>query len=311
MSNVQFSDDKVVSLIKPLTTGKEEHSFLTAEKFWKKFGLSNDMSELQAQANQALATVGVTAAFEVTLSLLNDDAAGEDEQEALEDGARSASPVSPNFTADQLAAVADAVAEEVDQMLFLTSDEFWTHFGLTNTMQALEHEAAEKFDAVGVLVSFDVVLTFIAAELPLSMAFDGPARPAPLDLNADTVRALSIRQPWVELILRGEKNLEYRSRRMKEMGPLLIHASRTLDEENISQHGFTSENLPFGALVGIVDVVGCIEVDGEAGLYAYQLAHPRRFRRPIPYAGAAGIFRVPVSEVRAALIEGVDLPHQS
>ena len=41
------------------------------------------------------------------------------------------------------------------------------------------------------------------------------------------VRALSIRQPYAELILRGLKTVEYRSRPMKIIGErFYIHASR-------------------------------------------------------------------------------------
>lgn len=141
-------------------------------------------------------------------------------------------------------------------------------------------------------------------ELPLRGDFVAPPAPAPLNLNADTLRALSVRQPWAELIVRGDKNLEYRSWRLREMGPLLIHASRTHDPENFELAGMKPDGLPFGALVGVVDVVGCVEVEGEPGLYAFELAHPRRFAVPIPYRGAASIFRVPVVQVRTALESG-------
>lgn len=107
--------------------------------------------------------------------------------------------------------------------------------------------------------------------------------------------------------MRGEKNLEYRSRRMREMGPLLLHASGTLVHENFGDDTPAPETLPFRALVGIVDVVGVIEVEGEDNLLAYQLAHPRRFKTPLPYSGAAGIFRVPVGEVKAALRGRIEL----
>lgn len=138
-------------------------------------------------------------------------------------------------------------------------------------------------------------------ELPLRGDFAAPPAPAPLNLGADTLRALSVRQPWAELIVRGDKNLEYRTWRLREMGPLLIHASRTLDHENFEITGMEPQGLPFGALVGIVDVVDCVEVEDEPGLYAFQLAHPRRFAVPVPYRGAASIFRVPTAQVRAAL----------
>ncbi|MBI4768802.1 MAG: ASCH domain-containing protein [Deltaproteobacteria bacterium] len=40
-------------------------------------------------------------------------------------------------------------------------------------------------------------------------------------------RAISIRQPWVELILLGKKKAEYRSRPTKIRERVYIYASRT------------------------------------------------------------------------------------
>lgn len=209
---------------------------------------------------------------------------------------------------DELASqVLASIEEQPDGLLLVPPDDFWSHFGVEDKMQALREEITEKLAEYGINVSFDVELTLLPPELPQFMEFEIPARPEPLDLNVETVRALSIQQPWVEMILRGEKNLEYRSRRMREMGPLLLHASGTHVPENFGEDTPDPETLPFRALVGIVDVVGVIEVEGEDNLYAYQLAHPRRFKTPLPYSGAAGIFRVPTSEVRTALKGGVDL----
>lgn len=213
-----------------------------------------------------------------------------------------------DFGEDRIAALVNELTASGEEFVFFPAGEFWKRFGLSNGMRSLQAEVTEKLRALGVEVSFDVMLSATPPELPLMGEFAAPAQPAPLDLNVDTVRALSIRQPWAELILRGEKNLEYRSRRMKEMGPLLVHASRTLDPDLFEGRDLDPETLTFGALVGLVDVVGCVEVEGEEGLYAYQLAHPRRFKTPVPYSGAAGIFRVPVAEVRAALAGGVERP---
>ena len=85
------------------------------------------------------------------------------------------------------------------------------------------------------------------------------------------------------------------------MGPLLLHASGTRVAENYTGVDLDPADLPHGAFVGVVDVVGVQAVEGEDGLYAWQLAHPRRLRKPITYSGAAGIFRVPTETVRRAL----------
>ena len=84
-------------------------------------------------------------------------------------------------------------------------------------------------------------------------------------------------------------------------GPLLLHASRTLTEDEYQAAESEDTDLdavPLGALVGMVDVVG---IEGKEGDYAWQLENPRRFAQPIPYKGAAAIMRVPAEVVKTAL----------
>ncbi|MDV6373070.1 ASCH domain-containing protein [Deinococcus arenicola] len=132
-------------------------------------------------------------------------------------------------------------------------------------------------------------------------SFTPPAAPEPLDLGAGSIRALSIRQPFVEQILSGEKNIEYRSWQIQEPGPLLLHASSIgAKPEDFDEAGIAPDTLPYGALVGIVDVVDCLW-DEENEEFEWLLAYPRRFSQPIEYKGAARIFNVPVEDIQAAL----------
>lgn len=132
-------------------------------------------------------------------------------------------------------------------------------------------------------------------------SFTPPPAPEPLDLGAESIRALSIRQPFVEQILRGEKNIEYRSWQVKEPGPLLLHASDTrAGADAFDDADIAPDTLPYAALVGVVDVVDCLW-DEENEEFEWLLACPRRFSQPIPYKGAANIFRVPIEEIQAAL----------
>lgn len=124
--------------------------------------------------------------------------------------------------------------------------------------------------------------------------------------GAGPLRALSIRQPWAELILRGEKDVENRSRPTKHRGPLVVHASGTPNKEAMAEYGFDA--LPMGCLVGIVDVVDCSEEVAspwhEEGYQGWYLANPRRFARPVPWKGSLGFFNVPRRVVREALGAG-------
>lgn len=206
-----------------------------------------------------------------------------------------------NITRQLVEEVVNTMEDSEAGEVIVPVEQFWAHFGAVNSMQTLQQEITSRLAEEGHEVSFEVVISYLEDDLPFIGVFDAPAHSAPVDLTADTLRALSIQQPWVEMILHGEKNLEYRSRRVREMGPLLLHASGTRRLENFSLGTFAPEVLTYGALVGVVDVVGVQAVEGEDGLYAWQLAHPRRFRNPVAYSGAAGIFRVPVQTVREAL----------
>lgn len=105
--------------------------------------------------------------------------------------------------------------------------------------------------------------------------------------------ALSIRQPYVEQILSGVKLREYRSRACHIRGCFLLHASKTAEAGG--------EGLPLGCLVGIADLIEC-EQEAD-GTFAWLLAEPVRFSRPIPFRGAAGWFEVPDEMVAQAIDE--------
>ena len=130
--------------------------------------------------------------------------------------------------------------------------------------------------------------------------------PGPVAELAD--RALSIRQPWAELILLGRKRYELRSWKTSHRGPILIHAAQRVDKLETSMAGLDVENLAAGAIVGMVDIVDCEPFTPEIAdelrqaqsyfrewvpnLYAWKLERPLRMPEPIPYRGALGLFRV-------------------
>ena len=112
------------------------------------------------------------------------------------------------------------------------------------------------------------------------------------------MRALSVRQPWAELILLGHKTIEVRSRRTNLRERVYIYAGlnriEPQEEARIAdQFGIDVEGLPRGVLVGTVAIVGCLPLkkdDGEAacfdiadtdGFYAWLLARPQRAEEPV------------------------------
>jgi hypothetical protein len=95
--------------------------------------------------------------------------------------------------------------------------------------------------------------------------------------NRRYLRALSIRQRYAELILRGEKKAEYRTIPTRIRERVYIYASRKPGP----QKGWVKvdkepDELPVGVLVGTVEIVGCV-MNGDE--YAWKLANPKRLRR--------------------------------
>lgn len=62
--------------------------------------------------------------------------------------------------------------------------------------------------------------------------------------------ALSIRQPWAELILQGKKTIETRKWNSAFRGEFYIHASKTIDIEACKEFEIDPKSLVIGAIVG-------------------------------------------------------------
>ena len=119
------------------------------------------------------------------------------------------------------------------------------------------------------------------------------------------MRALSIRQPFAELILRGIKTVEYRSRTTKVIGErFYIYASKRPAEvasEGIWSNDLTAEQapawlaelweqarwiesgalLPTGVIVGSAVIEGVCQIDSETfGWKIVDVRRARKLRKP-------------------------------
>ena len=95
--------------------------------------------------------------------------------------------------------------------------------------------------------------------------------------------ALSIRQPYVEQILRGTKKIEYRSMPTNRRGRIYIYASKTpAPAKAWKEIGLEPGELPTGVIGGTVEVVGCRKVGRS---YEWDLARPIRLKRPLKPRG--------------------------
>lgn len=136
------------------------------------------------------------------------------------------------------------------------------------------------------------------------------------------MRALTIRQPFVDAILAGHKTVEVRGHATRHRGDLLIHASQRFgraERERVEQlhaRGIAladPDPATLGALVGLVQLVDCRRMTDadwdaallprdQADLWAWELAAPERFPVPIPYRGRLFLFEVPDADLAAGAL---------
>jgi len=109
------------------------------------------------------------------------------------------------------------------------------------------------------------------------------------------MKALSVKQPWANMIARGEKTIELRSWRTRYRGRLMICASKNPDTPP-----------PIGCAVAIVTLVYCkkaTQADEEKACcvvrvgrdYAWIFEDVRRIR-PWPVKGGQKLFNIPYEE---------------
>jgi len=122
------------------------------------------------------------------------------------------------------------------------------------------------------------------------------------------MKAISLRQPWADLVVTGRKTLELRSWTVSHRGLLAIHASQTVNEEACHRLGVDPRTVTTGALVGIVELTDIIPIDEQAyadyrdehlagdffspPLFGWKLIKPKVID-PIPFTGRMGLFNIP------------------
>lgn len=95
------------------------------------------------------------------------------------------------------------------------------------------------------------------------------------------MKALSIRQPHAEAIMRGIKAAEFCTRATNVRGRIYIYASRNryhVEEEAkiLEMYGIgdvNSDDLPRGVVIGTVELWNCT---GFGGKYEWHFCHPER-----------------------------------
>ena len=112
------------------------------------------------------------------------------------------------------------------------------------------------------------------------------------------MKALTVKQPWADLIVSGVKDIENRTWQTNYRGRILIHASKNptpkwqlynYELPIILNH--IQSNYPFGhivgAIVGMVDIVDCVKqhpsewAEDSDDVWNWVIANPIKFTNPI------------------------------
>ena len=111
------------------------------------------------------------------------------------------------------------------------------------------------------------------------------------------MKALSLKQPFAELILQGKKKIELRKWNTNFRGEFLIHSSKIPDKKSMKEFGF--EKLPCGFIVGKAKLIDVKKYETEEehkkdknlhlasslwGNYGFILKDVKRIK-PIPAKG--------------------------
>lgn len=155
------------------------------------------------------------------------------------------------------------------------------------------------------------------------------------------MKCISLWQPWATLWVNGIKVHETRHWRTNVRGTVLVHAAKHKDGD--AREFWTDwvgnpewmdwwdsgvwplfDELPFGAIIGTVDITDCLSTtdvydphdepgddprtprdywlgDYSPGRFAWRAKDPVLFNDPVPWKGSQGFFEVPESVVMESL----------
>ena len=134
------------------------------------------------------------------------------------------------------------------------------------------------------------------------------------------MKALSVLQPWAWAIVHGPKRIENRTWATRHRGPLLIHAGKgrqLLPKRSEPGRqlclpdgtGVPVDELSFGGVIGVVDVVDCVPVADvkddpfAEGPWCWVLENPRPIGL-VPVTGQLMLFDVAEELLPDGLLAG-------
>jgi len=131
------------------------------------------------------------------------------------------------------------------------------------------------------------------------------------------IKALSLRQPYAELVVIGKKTIELRTWSTKYRGEFLIHAAKTVNVQDCKLAGYDIQDLEFGKIIGkatLIDVKNYDDFKDEwikdsskhlAGkeyrfsTKGFILQNASKFEKPIICKGQLNFFTVNVDSMKS------------
>jgi hypothetical protein len=130
------------------------------------------------------------------------------------------------------------------------------------------------------------------------------------------ITALSLVQPWGELVVAGKKNVENRSWNTKKRGFIAIHASKSKDKKRFElcrdfyRHYIDSDDVDFGAVIGFAEIIDVIDEETvtkktqkwfEESQYGFVLDNIIRLDDPVEIKGHMGFWKLEGKELQQCL----------
>ncbi len=89
--------------------------------------------------------------------------------------------------------------------------------------------------------------------------------------------ALSIKQPWADMILKNKKSIELRRWNSHFRGEFYIHASKTIDKEACKEFDIDPKSLTCGSIIGKANLLDVKEYFNKSQFEKDSLKHMASF----------------------------------
>lgn len=124
----------------------------------------------------------------------------------------------------------------------------------------------------------------------------------------DTMKVLTIKQPWASLIINSYKKYEFRSWKTNYRGKILIHAGKALEKDMLNRFKDYNLDIDLGYIIGEAYLEDCILVtkkfqdklrkidsvvyarSNHEEMYAWKLTNIKKYKDKIPINGKLGLW---------------------